>query len=235
MNNRDSKNGAQIALIEDDDSIRELLVLNLQSEGFIVDSYFSIEQLERKKGTVVYDLLILDIMLPGINGITYAQKLKQENAHTPILFISALFQEEKVKMAYEAGAIDYIVKPFEIEQFLIKIKNLLYYFVKRHDAPLPSKIGNVTINWDLMAIVVKGEKFVMTPKEASVLIYFLKNPNKIVTRAELIKNIWGDDVYVSSRNIDNFMVKFRKWFEEDPTDPKIILTYPRKGYAYKSE
>lgn len=225
---------ARIALVEDDDSIRELITLNLQNEGFGVDSYFSAEQLERKGEVHTYDLLLLDIMLPGMNGLNFAQKLRSEEKHIPVLFISALGQEDKIKTAYESGAIDYIVKPFEIEHLLLKVKNLLYHFVKRHEAPLPQKLGETAIDWDLMQIEKNSKVQTLTPKEAEVLIHFLQNPNKVISRDELIQNVWGGDVYVTSRNIDNFLVKFRKWFEKDPANPEIFVTYPKKGYAYRA-
>jgi DNA-binding response OmpR family regulator len=230
----DNHQQSHLALVEDDDAIRELLTINLQKEGFIVDSFFSVEQLERKNEGMFYDLLLLDIMLPGENGLAYAQKLRNRGVNVPILFISALGQEDKIKTAYSAGAIDYIIKPFEVDNLLAKVKNLAYYFVKRHSAPLPQKIGRARINWSLLQVETDSENHLLTPKEAKVLIHFVENPNKIINRKELIETVWGDDVYVTSRNIDNFLVKFRKWFEEDPSNPRLFITYSKKGYAYKT-
>ena len=229
------KNKAYIALVEDDDSIRELLSINLQGIGFRVDSFFSTEQMVRKSETLQYDLIILDIMLPGENGLKFAQNLHKQELNIPILFISALGHEEKIKQAYLAGAIDYIVKPFEINQILMKIQNLLFYFIKRHSAPLPSKIGEAYIDWDLMKVVKDNEEVILTPKEAKVLIHFVENPNQIIERKKLIEIVWGKDIYVTGRNVDNFLVKFRKWFEVDAANPKIFITYPKKGYAYNNQ
>lgn len=224
---------AQIAIVEDDDSIRELLMLNLQNEGFGAEAYFSVEQLDRKTETFAYDLLILDVMLPGDSGLTYAHRLREQGVNVPILFISALGKQDKIDSAYEAGAIDYIVKPFEMTHLLAKVKNLMFHFIKRHEAPLANKVGKAQIDWDLLQVESAGETHILTPKEAAVLVYFLKNPNKVVPRQELIEKVWGGDVYVTSRSIDNFLVKFRKWFEEDPSNPELFLTFPKKGYAYK--
>ncbi|MDH4199831.1 MAG: response regulator transcription factor [Spirochaetia bacterium] len=229
------RNRAFIALVEDDDNIRELLTINLQSIGFKVDSFFSTEQMHRKSENLDYDLIILDIMLPGESGLKFAQNLQKKEQNIPILFISAISQEEKIRQAYLAGAIDYVVKPFEIDQVLLKIQNLLFYFIKRHSAPLPSKICDAHIDWDLMKVTRGNEENILTPKEARVLIYFLENPNQIIERKKLIEIVWGKDVYVTSRNVDNFLVKFRKWFEKDPGNPKIFITYPKKGYAYNTE
>jgi len=228
-----SRNNTLIALVEDDDSIRELLTLNLQGAGFQVQSFFSVEQLDRKMQSVSFDLIVLDIMLPGENGLSYAKKLNKAEKNIPILFISAIDQQAKIAQAYENGAIDYIVKPFEVEMLLMKVKNLLYYFVRRHSAPLPNRIGDAIINWDMMTVEKEGKTYTLTPKEAEVLLYFVENPNNVIERKQLIMKIWGNDVYVTSRNIDNFLVKFRKWFEEDPSNPSLFITYPKKGYAYK--
>jgi DNA-binding response OmpR family regulator len=228
------KNKAFIGLVEDDDAIRELLTINLQQIGFRVESFFSTEQMVRKSDNLPYDLIILDIMLPGENGLKFAQNLQKKNLNIPILFISALGNEEKIKQAYQAGAIDYVVKPFEMDQVLMKIQNLLFYFVKRHAAPLPSKIGEAKIDWDLMKVITLDGEYILTPKEAKVLIHFVENPNQIIERKKLIEIVWGKDVFVTSRNVDNFLVKFRKWFEKDPANPEIFLTYPKKGYAYNN-
>ena len=225
----------KIALVEDDDSIRELIEMNLKHEGFHVDSFFSSEQLERKHSASDFEIILLDIMLPGENGLVFAEKLKKGNVMVPILFISALGQEEKIKKAYSLGAIDYIIKPFSIETLIAKIRNLTTHFIKKHAATLPNKIGAVSINWDLLQIIRDDEETILSPKEAEALAYFLKNPNKVITREELISEIWGANVYVSGRNIDNFLVKFRKLFEKNPAAPKVFITYPRKGYAYIKE
>ncbi|MDH5716175.1 MAG: response regulator transcription factor [Spirochaetia bacterium] len=228
-------NDTKIALVEDDDSIRQLIELNLKHEKYQVHSFFSTEQLERKFKISEFDILLLDIMLPGENGLIFAERLNKNNISIPILFISALGQEDKIQKAYELGAIDYIVKPFSIETLLAKIRNLLKHFIRRETGALPSKIGKAVIDWDLLKVKNDEEILILSPKEAEALTYFIHNPNKIITRKELISQIWGSDVFVSGRNIDNFLVKFRRFFEENPASPKIFITYPRKGYAYIKE
>lgn len=226
---------AHLALVEDDDSIRELLEYNLKDSGFEVDSFFSIEQLEKNFENGKYDLVLLDIMLPGESGLKFAQKIQESRISLPILIISALGQQSKIKEAYKLGAIDYIVKPFEMETLLQKIRNLLYHFIPRTQAPLPERIGEAEINWNLMQVHSHEEVHSLSPKEAQALIYFLQNPDRIINRNELIEHIWGEDVFVSGRNIDNFLVKFRKLFERDQSNPEFFLTFPKKGYAYKQK
>lgn len=222
-----------IALVEDDDTIRELIQLNLLSEKYKVDAFFSVEQLEKKFYPNYYDLIILDIMLPGKNGLSFAEKLHKEKIFIPILFISALGHKEKIKAAYEVGAIDYIVKPFEIDLLLYKIRNLLLFFSPRkHKETLPQTIGQSQVNWSLMEVKTpSGKKYKLTPKESAALHYFVQNKNRIVSRNELMETVWGEDVFISGRNVDNFLVKFRKLFEQDPGNPKLFITYPKKGYA----
>lgn len=232
--NEKSPENTILFIVEDDDTIRELLELNLKAEGFKVFSFFSVEQMERRKDGVNCDLLLLDVMLPGLNGLHYAKKLKEEGLHIPILFVSALNQEKNISKGYELGAIDYIIKPFEINHLMHKVKNLLYHFVPRSTAPLPAKLGEHEINWDLLQVkTCDGQTFTLTGKEAEALAYFLENEKKIISRKELIEKIWGNDRYISTRNVDNFLVKFRKIFEIDPAKPKHFLTYPKKGYAFQ--
>lgn len=226
-------NRAVIAIVEDDDSIRELMEFNLKENGFMVEAFFSSEQIERNFDPIRYDLILLDLMLPGKSGFQFIDFLREKNVVIPVLIISAIDQESKISEAYRLGVIDYIVKPFEMELLLLKVKNLLYHFVKRMTAPLPEKIGVAEIDWDLMQISARGSFFHLTPKEAQALTYFIENPDRIISRKELIEHIWGPDVYVSGRNVDNFLVKFRRIFEHDAGSPSIFLTFPKKGYAYK--
>ncbi len=229
-----SRHQLRIAIVEDNDSIRELIELNLRRENYVVDAFFSAEQLEKAYSPGRFDLLLLDVMLPGKSGIQLAESLLQKEALLPILFISAVNQEQKITRAYELGAIDYIVKPFEIDHLLIKIRNLLHYFAPRQEERiLPTIVGAAEINWDLLQVNRNGEIHVLTPKEAQTLSYFLNNADRVIPRTELMEKIWGQEHEVSSRNIDNYMVRFRRMFEENPAEPRIFITYPKKGYACK--
>lgn len=221
----------RIALVEDDDSIRELLTANLKAAGFRTDSYFSAEQLERKGQIAQYDLLILDIMLPGNSGLQLAEKIARSETQVPVMFISALNNSAKIEQAYKSGAIDYLVKPFDLDILLAKVRNLLFYFTKKISDKLPARLGAADIDWNLMVITRDGKSENLSPREARTLVYFLENPNRIITRQELLEKIWNEKKQISSRNIDNYLVKFRKLFENNPADPQIFLTHPGKGYA----
>ncbi|MCS6984171.1 MAG: response regulator transcription factor [Leptospiraceae bacterium] len=226
------KKKARIALVEDHDDIRELLQLQLINANYEVDAFFSAEQLLKSFERGKYDLLILDVMLPGKNGISLAQEILQKYAQVPILFISALRQSDKISEAYKLGAVDYIVKPLEIEILLLKIRNLLEHFKPQQSAEKNfQKVGRGLIFWDLLQVKRDDEYYLLSPREAGVLKFFLKNKGRIITRQEILDQVWGDAPLVSGRNIDNYVVKFRKLFEEDPAHPQIFITYPRRGYA----
>ena len=231
-------NQYHIAIIEDDDSMRELLRLNLKAEEFAVDAFISVEELKKKVGDfrkikIDYDLIILDNMLPGTSGVDFAKQL--QNLKIPILFISALNQQKKIEEAYSFGAIDYLTKPFELATLIAKVKNLSRYFIQPKQEALPNQIGNCIINWKLMNVTKKNQEFKLSVKEINALSLFLTQPNEIIGRNDLIEKIWGGSTYVSTRNIDNIVVKLRRIFEEDPSNPKLFKTYPKKGYAYLDE
>lgn len=223
-----------IGLVEDDDSIRELVEMNLTSEGYDVRAFYSVEQLQSQYAVEDFDLLLLDIMLPGKSGLEFAGHLHEKEIIVPVLIISALGQEGKITEAYQTGVIDYIVKPFEISHLLLKIRNLMYHFLPKPEVELPDKVGIAKIDWNLHQVSNTKETIALTPRETQALIYFLENPDRIVSRNELIEKIWGPNVYVSGRNVDNFLVKFRRLFEEDPSKPEVFVTYPKKGYAYRN-
>ncbi len=225
---------AYIALVEDDDSNRELISMNLQHAGFEVASFFSVEHLAKTE-LADYDLLLLDIMLPGKSGIDFARELQASGLHLPVLFVSALSQADSIQKAYEAGAIDYIIKPINIDNLLMKIRNLLFYFVKREQPGMPDRVGEAIIDWNLLKAHRGDQDFKLSLKEVRALMHFVKNPGKVISRKEISEEVWGRDVFVANRSIDNFLVKFRRIFEKDAAQPKIFITYPKQGYAYIKE
>lgn len=221
-----------LALVEDNDDIREILEINLKKENYQVDSFFSAEQFLRAFVPKKYNLIILDIMLPGKNGIILAREILDKEKGLPILFISALSQNHKITEAYELGAVDYIVKPFNIELFLLKIRNLLKYFSNNEAQQLPQILGNCQILWEQAKVKKNEEVIFLSPKEADMLRFFIENPGRILSREEILEKIWGKKDKISARNIDNYVVKFRRIFEEDPQNPKIFITHPRRGYSF---
>ena len=223
-----------IAIVEDDDNIRELLAENLKHAGYHVSAFFTAEQFERKKDTD-YDMLLLDIMLPGKSGLSLLKEIRASGRTMPVILVTASEQNTHMDTAFGAGAIDYIVKPFNLQHLLLKIQNLFDQF-QAPPAPGGSKdfiIGAGKFDPALNVAVRDRQEYKLTPSEVATLLYFVKNPNRIITREELQSQNADDAKSMSSRNLDNYILKFRKIFEIDPKVPEIFVTIPRKGYALK--
>ncbi|MCS6971703.1 MAG: response regulator transcription factor [Turneriella sp.] len=218
-----------IAIVEDDDTIRTLLAENLRRAGFTVSAFFSAEQLERQLDQN-FHLLLLDIMLPGKSGIALLETLKKRGLDLPVIFITASEQESHTDAAFAAGAIDYIVKPFNLKHLLQKIENLL------NRIKAPAAEGAVLIGegrfYPSLQLVRRGQKeYKLTPSETAALEYFLRNPNRIISRDELKQNLRPGKGGL--RNMDNHILKFRRLFEQEPKKPRHFITIPRKGYALR--
>lgn len=226
--------GKHIAIVEDDDSIRELLAENLKKAGYRVSAFFTAEQFERKLDGG-YNLLLLDIMLPGKNGLQLLKEIRSLGETFPVILVTASETEAHIDTALSAGAIDYIVKPFNLKHLLLKIENLFEQIGtpapgERHDA---YTIGAGKFDRELQIVLRDKKEHKLTPSEAATLTYFIENPNRIISREELQEHISAEARAISSRNLDNYILKFRKLFEIDPKDPVIFVTIPRKGYALK--
>lgn len=223
-----------IAIVEDDDNIRELLAENLRRAGYQVSAFFTAEQFEKKDDSG-YQMLLLDIMLPGKSGIALLKELKEKEIKFPVILITASEQETHIDAAFGAGAIDYIVKPFNLKHLLQKIENLFAQLntAGSNDKQSSYAIGAGKFNPQLNIATREKKEYKLTPAEAAALLYFLRNPNRIISREELQKSLGDENTKLASRNLDNYVLKFRKIFEPDPKAPVIFVTIPRKGYALK--
>lgn len=229
-----SRKEKHIAIVEDDDNIRDLVAEQLKRAGYRVSAYFTAEQFERKIDGG-YDLLLLDIMLPGKNGLALLSDLRAQGRSFPVILVTASEQEAHIDTALAAGAIDYITKPFNLKHLLLKIENL---FAQLSAVNMAEKkdiydIGAGRFDGELNIVVRDHEEHKLTPSEANTLKYFIHNPNRIITREELQGQMAGEVRALSSRNLDNYVLKFRKLFEIDPKEPVLFVTIPRKGYALK--
>jgi DNA-binding response OmpR family regulator len=229
-----SNRNKHIAIVEDDDNIRELLAENLRRAGYQVSAFFTAEQFERKSD-IGYHMLLLDIMLPGKSGITLLKDLKAQGLDFPVILLTASEQGAHVDAAYGSGAIDYIIKPFNLKHLLQKIENLFDQF--KPVGPGENRSGYVIgvgrFLPELNIVVREKKEYKLTPAEAATLLYFINNPNRIISREELQASLGDGNSSFTSRNLDNYVLKFRKLFEANPKSPVLFVTIPRKGYALK--
>lgn len=229
---------AKILLVEDEENLAMGLEYNLKEEGYKVDWAKDGKEAINFFAENNYDLILLDIMLPYLNGFEVAGFIRKENPQMPILMLTARTGvDDKVK-GLEIGADDYITKPFHLKELLLRIKGMLkrkswYSSVVKHE-PI-YKFGGNEINFENFKCRKGKTEFQLTSYEAMIMKYLILNKNKIVTRKELLENVWNTTPDVETRTIDNFMVRLRKYFENDPADPKYILSVRSAGYMFQDQ
>ena len=222
-------------LVEDEDHLRDVIHLNLDLEGYDVtsvgDGKSALEEVEGKR----FDLLVLDIMLPEINGFQVCETIRLRNNNLPILIISAKGGSQDKIQGLKLGADDYLAKPFNLEELLLRVKNLL----KRTDRDAiatPFEIyefGGNTVDFTSFEIKTsRGMKRLLSKKEITLLRLLIERKNAVVSREQILESVWGYDVYPSTRTIDNYILAFRKYFEEDPKAPQYFISIRGIGYKF---
>lgn len=229
-------NQARILLIEDESHFLEAITLNLELEGYAV-----IQAVDGKQGykyfkSAKFDLIILDLMLPYIDGITLCKNIRLENTHVPIMMLTAKGSNQEKVVGLKSGADDYITKPFNLEEFLLRVQSLLRRSsagVVKNIVPDVISIGNKTINF--LTYEVKGDNaeiFVLSKKEVQLLKLLVDRENEVVSRDTILEEIWGYEIYPTARTIDNFILNLRKYFEENPKEPKHFHSIRGVGYKF---
>ena len=227
---------ARILLVEDEESLREAIKVNLEMEGYFVEVVGDGKKAIQNTRSRHYDLIILDVMLPEMDGFAVCEAIRLENTEVPILFLTAKNSGEDRITGLKKGADDYLPKPFNLEELLLRVNNL----VKRsaqHKDPLSVveeyKIGANKINFSTYEIITEQkEKIPLTKKEILLLKLLIERKNHVVSRETILNRVWGYDVYPTTRTIDNFILKFRKYFEADPHNPKHFHSVRGVGYKY---
>ncbi len=226
----------RILLVEDERNIRNVVQLNLEMEGHEVitagDGRTALDLI----GQQHFDLLILDVMLPEVNGFQICEQVRLTNQEVPILFLTAKDTTPDRIEGLRLGADDYLTKPFHLQELLLRVRNLL----KRSAAKPPAELeeytfGNNRVNFRTFeAVGIKG-KFTLTKKEAMLLKLLIDRKNEVVSRHQILQSVWGYDVFPSTRTIDNFILAFRKHFEEDPKKPRFFHSVRGVGYKFVDE
>ena len=228
----------KILLVEDEPVLRSGIRLNLEDEGYEVEAFESADSFlaERESllsGNSPYDLAILDMMLPGrLQGLELCRLIRSRWS-MPILFLTARDKLEHKLDAFESGADDYITKPFELEELLARIRVRL----RKHKIVDAFQIGSYRLdfNRDTAVHTVTGEEVRFTEKEIGILKLLLESRGRPVTRDEILDRVWGTAEFPTNRTIDNFIVKFRRIFEQDPAHPTLFITRHGRGYELAPE
>lgn len=224
-----------ILLVEDEENLQEALKLNLELEGYeITGAYDGAEALQAVQKEY-FNLIILDVMLPEIDGITVCETIRLSNPDIPILILSAKNSSADRVLGLKKGADDYLTKPFNLEELLLRVNNLIKKSERLSSKePIPDvyNFGKNKIDFKASEAFTKsGEKVTLTKKEIMLLKLLIENKNEVVTREKILQVVWGYNVYPTTRTIDNFILNFRKYFEEDSRDPKYF--YSVRGVGYK--
>ena len=229
------ENRRHILVIEDDLNILMGLKDNLKAEGYEVST--SMNGSEGLEMTIQnqYDLLVLDIMLPGINGFEICKKLKLVKPSLPIVMLTARGSEMDKIAGLDYGADDYITKPFSLSELLARIRAVL-----RRAYPLKTELeqyafGNVEINFKKMEVHIDGKEIRFTRKEFSILHYLIQHKGEVVHRHDLLNEVWGYDKIPTTRTVDNFILDIRKKIEIEPSNPLFIKTISGVGYKFNSK
>lgn len=228
----------KILLVEDEESLAVGLCYNLEEEGYEVvhagDGRQALEFYEREN----YDLIILDVMLPYVNGFEIAEKIRNKNPQLPILMLTARTQKDDKIHGLELGADDYITKPFHLDELLLRVKRMLqrkeWYANSLNTSPT-FKFGHNEINFETLMCSCADKEIRLTPHEAMAMHYLIERKGKPVSRKELLEKVWNITSEVETRTVDNFIVRLRKYFEEDPSNPKYIKSVRSIGYMFEIE
>jgi two-component system alkaline phosphatase synthesis response regulator PhoP len=231
-----SNNKANILLVEDEENLHEPLKLNLEMEGYSVTSAYDGTEALKHIANEYFDLIILDVMLPEIDGVTVAETVRVNNNNVPILMLSAKNASADRVLGLKKGADDYLTKPFNLEELLLRVEKLINKNKKLLDKENIGDtytFGNNLVDFKAQdAITFDGKKVELSKKEAQLLKLLFENKNEVVTREKILQMVWGYNVYPTTRTIDNFILNFRKYFEEDSRNPKYFHSVRGVGYKY---
>jgi len=226
----------KILIVEDEKSLAIGLEYNLTEEGYSVDIAADGREALRAYSPGVYDMIILDIMLPYHDGFEIAEKIRQSDPQCPILMLTARTTDKDRIKGLEAGADDYLTKPFNLKELLLRVKRMLerkaWYQSSTAEQPVV-QFGPNTINFANMSATTPTTSIRLTQHEALVLKYLIEHKNQVVSRQELLQNVWHTNPDVETRTVDNFIMRLRKYFEKDPNKPKYFKSIRGAGYIFQ--
>ncbi len=244
---------SRVLVVEDEQHLAEGLRFNLEAEGYQVQLVDAGEAaLEKLKAeAAAFDVVILDVMLPGISGFEVISQMRQAGQFVPTLMLTARGHPDDVLQGFAAGADDYLTKPFELSILIARIRGLLRRRewlraaaepparVTQDAAPEPPAdsthaftFGEKSVDFDRLELRVRDQVFPLTLMEANVLRYLIENEGKRVSRKAMLANVWGLHEDTDTRAIDNFIVRLRRYIEDDPTRPRHLQTVRGVGYRF---
>lgn len=233
--------GARILVVEDEAHLAKGLLFNLQAEGFEVAVAPDAEQALALLGRERFDALVLDVMLPGKSGFELATELRQAGNYIPLLMLTARGRPDDVLQGFSAGADDYLPKPFDLTILLARINSLLrrtkWHATANRNAIVPDDLpyfefAGRRIDFENLRLEALGKDIHLTMMEADLLRYLVRNPRRSISRKELLEQVWRLREDTDTRAIDNFIVRLRRYIEDEPSEPQYLRTVRGIGYSF---
>jgi two-component system alkaline phosphatase synthesis response regulator PhoP len=225
----------RILLVEDEKNLRKTIGLNLEMDGYEVitaetgksglDTFFASK----------FDLVILDVMMPEMDGFSVCKAIREKNKSVPVLFLTAKGSGEDKVEGLKIGADDYLTKPFHLEEFLLRVGILLRRsaYTDPHPGLEEFRFGPNSVNFNTFEITgMNGETHTISKREIALLKLLIERKNEVVSREEILESVWGRDVYPSTRTIDNYILAFRKYFEAQSREPRYFHSIRGVGYKF---
>lgn len=232
----------RILVVEDEEHLAVGIKFNLEAEGYQVqlvpDGASALSLIGQESD---FDLIVLDLMMPGMSGYAVCESLRESGHFMPILILSAKTLPDDRARGFDAGADQYLTKPFELDELLSRIKNLIARHEKAKGTPpsnsltSPYQFGDAEINFDTHEVAVHGQTVRLTPLELRLLEYFIKNEGRVIPRGELLENVWNMPSHLKTRAPDQIIRRLRKTFEPKPESPVHFLTIRDGGYRFVTD
>jgi DNA-binding response OmpR family regulator len=233
---------ARLLIVEDEKNLAKGMKFNFEVEGYEVDvvgdGLDAVTQLTPGAAAVAYDLVILDVMLPGIDGFAVADRMRKAGNFVPILMLTAKSLPSDVVHGLEAGADDYLAKPFDLAVLLARVKGLL----RRRDwargeptALATARVGQAEVDFQNFQVRCGEQVFPLTLLEAMLLKLLVQNAGRVVSKGEILEKVWNVSADTQTRAVDNFIVRLRRYLEPDPRYPRHLITVRGAGYRLRPE
>lgn len=231
----------RILIVEDEEALASGLKFNFEQEGYqavvVTDGTSALDAFQAADPP--FDLIVLDLMLPGMSGYEICRAIRTLNHDVPILVLSARTLSEDKAQAFDCGTDQYMTKPFALPELLSRVRNLLERRSVRQSAANGGSrsaatytFGEVTVDFGRFELTVRGVTHNLTKMELDLLRYFILHEGRVLTRAEILERVWGESPQISTRSIDNFVMRLRKLIEPDPAEPRHLLSVRGAGYRF---
>jgi DNA-binding response OmpR family regulator len=232
-----SGEAVRVLVIEDEQLVRDLVALNLKHAGYAVSTAATFAAGHTALMSEAYDVVIVDMMLPGGEGTSLVAAARAAGKKQPMLMLTARSETQLKVRALDTGADDYLTKPFDVTELLARVRALLRRRTEGAAAPSAARleIGKLWIRFDTGEAMTNEGVVVLSDKELKLMQQFAAHEDRVLSRADLLEEVWGMDAFPTDRTVDNFILRLRKLFEPDPNEPRYLLTVRGRGYLFRRQ